>query len=224
MPNWVQIRFTVTGTPEQLKNFRSAVAREDANGDDLADEPDFDFNRILPMPQELTETTSGSMGSIGYDAFYGDCSAILQYPWVKNEGITTGEELMGFLDEKDPNYRIEGTKYYQNIQKYGVPTWYEWAVEHWGTKWNAGNVCIEELSDTRLEVYFDTAWSFPTPIIRQMIAMFPQLSFDGQADEEGGFFYLNFMGKDGELVVQSFEGVRQGGPYDYGDEIEEGDD
>lgn len=55
-----------------------------------------------------------------------------------------------------------------NIIKYGAPTWYEWCIANWGTKWNLhagdGNVI-----DENGNVTFDTAWSAPKPIIDEIV-------------------------------------------------------
>jgi hypothetical protein len=47
----------------------------------------------------------------------------------------------------------------------GIPNWYDWQCEHWGTKWNAYEASIEDESWDRLLICFDTAWSPPEPVI-----------------------------------------------------------
>jgi hypothetical protein len=79
------------------------------------------------------------------------------------------------------------------------------------------------MKDGRVEVFFQTAWGFPEPVIAKMIAQFPELEFTGTADEEGRHFYLDFAGLNGHLDMVDFSGIREGGPYDYRDEDEEGE-
>lgn len=215
MPNWVQNRVTVTGTAEQLERFKAAIANTDEN-------LEFDFNRLIPMPAELKDTESGSYSNIGFDAFHGNCESILDYPWVKSEGVTTQEELMAFLDKKDPLYRFHGTKKRDNIANFGFASWHDWSCANWGTKWNAGDVSITSESDTSLMLRFDTAWSFAFPIMTKLVGMFPELHFKGTVDEEGGYFYLDITAEKGELAIEEHEGTRAGGPYDYQEEDEEG--
>jgi hypothetical protein len=54
----------------------------------------------------------------------------------------------------------------RNLQEFGYPSWYEWSLDHWGTKWDISEVPEEmfELSDDGKTVTFsfDTAWSPPT--------------------------------------------------------------
>lgn len=38
---------------------------------------------------------------------------------------------------------------------------YLWSVENWGTKWNPTYVDITEVSDNKISMMFDTAWSPP---------------------------------------------------------------
>ena len=46
-------------------------------------------------------------------------------------------------------------------EEYG---WYEWSVEHWGTKWNSSETYT--LNDK--EVVFETAWSMPDPVFKEI--------------------------------------------------------
>ena len=54
----------------------------------------------------------------------------------------------------------------RNEQEFGYPSWYEWSIDNWGTKWD-----ISEVDEDGMEVSkdgktvsfsFDTAWSPPT--------------------------------------------------------------
>ncbi len=50
----------------------------------------------------------------------------------------------------------------------GIPNWYDWQIENWGTKWNAYEQSLEDLGYGVLELRFDTAWSPPFPIIEAL--------------------------------------------------------
>lgn len=55
------------------------------------------------------------------------------------------------------------------IKETGYPSWYDWSVQNWGTKWNAYD--INQLSPTC--VRFDTAWSPPLQVIATLAQRFP---------------------------------------------------
>jgi hypothetical protein len=66
-------------------------------------------------------------------------------------------------DEEEQKAREEKQK--SNIEKYGYPTWYEYSVAEWGTKWDVGISEYEEpveVSGNSFSVGFCSAWSPPT--------------------------------------------------------------
>ncbi len=59
-------------------------------------------------------------------------------------------------------------RYYLGLEeKYGCKDWYDWACEHWGTKWDA---CDAEISDDgdKYSIRFDTAWCSPSLWIEEL--------------------------------------------------------
>ena len=48
----------------------------------------------------------------------------------------------------------------------GMPGWYMWRVENWGTKWDINLHHKERLDDTTITLHFDTAWSPPIATYR----------------------------------------------------------
>ena len=90
--------------------------------------------------------------------------------------------------------------------------WYDWSCEHWGTKWNACSVDVDDSSEDCLCYRFETAWGRISDALWEAIKnKFPTLSFDLSADEEAGFFHSDTV--DGRIV--DTEGDR------YNDEEEE---
>jgi hypothetical protein len=79
--------------------------------------------------------------------------------------------------------------------------WYNWNLTHWGTKWSAGEVWNDRISDeSKVEGHtsynFDTAWSPAEPIAAALAEKFPTLSITHRYCEGGmGFagqvIYLN---------------------------------
>ena len=59
-----------------------------------------------------------------------------------------------------------------NQLKYGYPTWYEWMIDNWGTKWDFGDDNADtgyKPGDTELILTFDTAWSPPVEFYANMV-------------------------------------------------------
>ena len=74
------------------------------------------------------------------------------------------------------------------------PNWYDWAVENWGTKWNAYSPNQEHSSakypdnkgDCGEVCYnFLTAWAPPTPIVRELQRQYPTLCITLYYEIEG---------------------------------------
>jgi hypothetical protein len=180
------------GTVEDLTRFREFVA-----GDDEGHATAFDFNKLVPMPAELRDTTDDH--GIAYTLYYGDAETLLERFWVKEANITTIEQLRHYLEDRNPDLRATADRWKANMEKYGVGGWYDWSCEYWGTKSNA---CYAELWSNpggSLHVQFDTAWSFPFPVMEKLVAEFPMLVFAGSAVEPGVEFSLTFDGSDGEF-------------------------
>jgi Api92-like protein with ferredoxin domain len=62
----------------------------------------------------------------------------------------------------------------------GYTNWHDWSVEHWGTKWNASRVRVEDGAIERgsLEIMFETAWAAPFSILRKLASMFPGIRLE----------------------------------------------
>ena len=112
--------------------------------------------------------------------------------WCQNKLTVTGNKLiLSFFDEfmkdgfafskLDPmpihllNNRV-------TIDTGRMPGWYEWALEHWGTKWDLNppvmfkdGVCL-----------FETAWSPPIAAIKTLSDTFITLKFELDWYEEAG--------------------------------------
>lgn len=57
-----------------------------------------------------------------------------------------------------------------NIEKHGFPSWYEWCVANWGTKWDVGGVdSISTITDNSILLQFESAWSPPIEFYETMI-------------------------------------------------------
>jgi len=72
-----------------------------------------------------------------------------------------------------------------NVEKYGFPTWYEWANHWWGTKWG----CYDSKWESDDQVTFTSAWSPAYRIVEALSTDFPEatftLEYDGEIDHPG---------------------------------------
>jgi hypothetical protein len=158
------------------------------------------------MPSELLDTTA-DFGT-AYEVYYGDAERILERPWVKDLGIETVEKLHEHFDA-DPKHRATADQHKANMEKYGARSWYEWSIQHWGTKWNACDPEVTDNGDSSLHVKFDTAWDFPFPIFEKLVTDFPTLDFEGSAYEPNTEFYINFEGRNGEFTCEEDDDARE---------------
>ena len=166
MPNHVKNIVAISGDMKSVKRFKEQVMNkvQDENGKPLP----ISFQTIVPMPEELN-IVAGSEAYIAEEyarANKQGKAAILA------ERKVTEESLKPWLD---------------NISKYGCPTWYEWHIQHWGTKWDAYEQEVEEETDTSVRLTFWTAWSTPSEVMQALSAMFPTLEICvDYADEDMG--------------------------------------
>jgi hypothetical protein len=80
----------------------------------------------------------------------------------------------------------------KELDELGLPNWYIWNNQNWGTKWNA--VCDDEVSikvdgfPFEHEYSLRTAWAFPSVVIEKMIDMYPNLDFTIVGEEESSSY------------------------------------
>ncbi len=200
MPNHVTSRLTVNGDPDEVKRLFASIE----NGKEKDGTPILiDFNKLIPMPESLN-IESGSRGENGLVLYmakeHGDFKGVnemLERPWAKKEGITTFEQLYEYLVKKDPEILPLGRQYYENIQNYGCPTWYEWANHYWGTKWNAySQIRIDENT-----IEFQTAWDAVPGLMEVLSKKFPTLTLSYEyADEDWGNNVGEYRFENGRCV------------------------
>ena len=139
-----------------------------------------DFNVLIPMPEPLM-IESGSTGERGYEAY----AAFM----MESEGLPPDE--VEALREKhmaklgDPEAWDLGQQYYDNLRKYGAKTWYQWAYQNWGTKWNSYDCEPADIGNKTL--CFLTAWDGVPKIIEKIAERFPDAGIIySWADEDIG--------------------------------------
>lgn len=186
MPNWCSNKLVVGGDPATVQAISELIG--------LESEGIMDFDRIIPMPPSL-KITVGSATSNGLDILEGNWRKPLEIRWFKERLLEiygrepeSREDLIKMLEtvERQPaangktHQEIFGTNLVeariaqQNRIQYGYTDWYNWSIDQWGTKWNAGDVTQDHIGERGFIIYFDTAWSPPVPVVEALIARFPE--------------------------------------------------
>ena len=86
-----------------------------------------------------------------------------------------------------------------NKEKHGYTSWYDWCINNWGTKWDAGNENDEDLDcadPNKVQLSFDTAWQPPVAFFEKLT----ELGFDITAFylEEGQGFVGKYTNAEGD--------------------------
>ena len=227
MPNHVTNQVRVTGNAESLAKFKAqmfvpgqpdSVSIDSEGIEGLV----FDFNGIIPMPEELNITE----GSITYameawnkiDAScpgFGELLKKIKPPlyerlkqhvseYIDLDKVTKGDVENLFKQQPSLadkcNIDLEyGEKIRRNTELYGFPTWYPWCLSFWGTKWNAYHQHLGYFNDGEIYIEFDTAWSPPEPVFAAIAQAYPDLSMEIRYIDEGGGFAGTFTAQDGCL-------------------------
>ena len=151
---------------------------------------DFDFNALIPMPEELMVESRSRMGpAIAWalsEEGRRDVSEAELFPYKRMTWGESPEKLLERARERAEetidgmSLSEYGMRLMENQRRFGAATWYEWCNEHWGTKWNACNARWDGLS-----VAFDTAWAAPGPIFGALMERFPEMPMEiSWANEE----------------------------------------
>jgi hypothetical protein len=83
-------------------------------------------------------------------------------------------------------------------EEHGTNNWYDWSVEHWGTKWDVGECSVEDDGES-VTFHFDSAWSPPVEAYRY--AEEQGLAVDAKYCETG-FYFIGRYGAGVEVSSQ----------------------
>jgi hypothetical protein len=132
------------------------------------------------------------------------------HPYPPELDITAGRE--GPDDSLEQIRLVAAEK--SNLKKYGHKNWYDWCVNNWGTKWNAGgdnpdmmvDYDYDEDGDTVIALFqFDTAWAPPLGVLEKLMDTHPELSIECRYHEPGvGFFGVWTDGSDRCYETEQF--------------------
>ena len=131
------------------------------------------------------------------------------HPYPKELDITAGRE--GADDSPEQKALVAAEK--SNLKRYGYRNWYDWCVNNWGTKWNAGgdNDAMqvdydEDVGNQGIALFqFDTAWAPPLGVLEKLMETHPELSIECRYHEPGvGFFGVWTDGSDRCYETEQF--------------------
>lgn len=201
MPNWITNRITLHGADQnEINKVINFLRSKDS---------EVDFNKIIPMPEELRHTEAGNKADYAWAYYHakelGDFAEIdkmLDYEWVKREGIKTRDELLEYLLGEMTDIYEYGKELHRLDELYGCHDWYEWSLEHWGVKWNA--------CDARREgnvITFEAPWEGVPRLMLMVSEKFPQVTMDYEfADEDFGYNTARYTFSAG-IVMAAYEPV-----------------
>lgn len=120
----------------------------------------------------------------------------VRFAWIPREYLQGvpyyhARQVRAFLEKERPGALVQAKKCLQAVVETGYPSWYEWSIANWGTKWGAYDYDDRERSHGKFVFKFETAWSFPTPIFEKLAEMYPSLVFSIICFDEGH----NFAGR-----------------------------
>jgi hypothetical protein len=221
MPNHTANNFTVTGPKDDVLRFVAQIKGTDS---------EIDFNKVLPIPDELRGTSSPSriMTQEEIDKIWAD------WREKKNKG-----EVGSFEMERPMGLGITQAKYDEFILKYGYADWYDWSIFNWGTKWNAYDVTEWSINEghwngenSSATIYYETAWSPATALWLNVSKDYPTLDFYHEFADEGGSFLGSETIREGRIIsseeldwdsddgIELREGLGRYWPEDAEDEVE----
>jgi hypothetical protein len=164
MPNHVVNYIRFEGDANKIIELKNAIKNDRFGVGTI------DFDKLIPMPADLhiEASTRTKRAEEAYKKF------VDQY----NSAPISLEDETEYLKTQSEEVREHwslGSAAYHNRLLYGHPTWYEWANHNWNTKWNAYG--YEEGVDYSVceDIWFQTAWDAPYPIIVKLSKMYPDI-------------------------------------------------
>ncbi len=135
MPNHVVNHISLQGDPEKIRSMLETI-KSDEHGIGSVD-----FNKIIPMSKSLDIEASSrtDRGLKVYRDFIDVYTLAGTMNMDKLRNIPVESEEI-FLRQRTDIRRDEwelGKAAWRNIRDFGAPTWYDWCISNWGTKWNA---------------------------------------------------------------------------------------
>ena len=193
MPNHVKNIVHLQGDQQKVKEVLETVKNNKYGIGSV------DFDKILPTPSAL-HIECGSKTDRGLKAYR---------EFLKSGTESERQYLAKTVDITPETWEL-GKQAYKNILEYGAPTWYEWCIVHWGTKWNAYGFEDNTAEKPSSELYFQTAWDAPPALLTRLSDMYPDVTFEYEwADENIGSNCGSKKLLNGEILDEFFPAGKQ---------------
>jgi hypothetical protein len=219
MPNNTANNFTITGYKDDVLRFVAQAKSEDG---------ELDFNRLLPMPEDLRGTSSPTRIRTQEE---------IDKIWADWRDRSNKGDLDSFEMERPFGLGITQAQHDEFILKYGYDNWYDWCIFNWGTKWDCYDVTewsIHDREDGTMSatIYYETAWSPATALWMKVSKDYPKCEFYHEYADEGGGFLGSETIMDGRIIseeeldwnsddgIELREGLGRYWPEDAEDEVE----
>jgi hypothetical protein len=189
MPNWCSNRMTISGPLTDMTRFHDALKTipeyYKTTGWDEGND-NFQLSGIYPIPEQIVREAKERENR--YNAHRDAHQKDLQAWWEANPEMA--EDIKSRKIEPPEGY----PKYTPiNTEQEGLPDWYNWSVNNWGTKWDIAEAWKEEFvesSDDTATIlwHFSSAWSPPIEWLRHVSGEWLSLDFSIEYFEPGDNF------------------------------------
>jgi hypothetical protein len=146
MPNHCANGLTVKHKDKEMMDlFKTFINREKST---------LDFNKIIPMPEELAITVSPTI--------------VVK---TQDEADKINSDYVPTLGEGTTTRAISKQEHARREKLFDAENWLDWSCNNWGTKWNSYNGEIIFEDDNKIVMQFYTAWCPPIPIFEKLEKM-----------------------------------------------------
>lgn len=93
--------------------------------------------------------------------------------------------------------------------------WYDWRLKNWGVKWDVANddVRFTEISDSLVNIQFETPWDAPVEWLKSASKQFPHLKFILHSGEPGMNFHHEYSVCKGHAILSDSDSFSN--KYDF---------
>lgn len=159
-----------------------------------------DFNKIIPMPEDIYYTTRDSI-SVQFEKLLMNHYGIDMFSDIEeNVKIDISNHINEFINSNKLKYlsqdqwKLRIQRYINNVKQYGSIDSYDWSWKNWNTDRLSSKatedfkVTLEQkdINTYTVEIYFVTAWNNPFKVIQAISQRFPDLLFQVKSYNEFG--------------------------------------
>lgn len=111
-------------------------------------------------------------------------------------------------DVNDPAYQNAKEAHAESLEPNPNFNWYDWNIDHWGTKWDCSEATCEVSDDGKAAWFnFLTPWGSPDELYKKLVELFPNLSFECYGYEGGQDYWYHFGGSKGQVEIEETKSV-----------------